>query len=113
MTIMNELCGDEDGCEIRFLMKKWDSDLKTTAAARSGLFFYDTSSGRWRLSTDSEGIDGDNNETHIYNYWGCYFTDHQHINSVAQNDGTKQLYLLTWDQSGTNANKTCEMVIDD
>jgi hypothetical protein len=117
MGIMVELCGDEDGCGIRFLMKRWDGNDKTAAANRYAHFFYDNGTGKYRLdfpqNDGAEATDGDGGETHIYSYWGCRFSDYNHVNNNPVNDGEKSLYLLTWTDNGTNATKTCEMVVID
>ena len=113
-TIITELCGDEDGCEVRMVMKRWDSDAETAGASRGPfLFFYDAPSGRYRFSSDVVGIDNNTTRTHIATAFGCYFSDYRHIGGTPQNDTEVGFHLLTWVENGTNANKTCEIIFED
>ena len=50
--VMEELCGDPDGCQIRMGMTKWDNKEQTETASRSNLLYYGKDKGRWRQSLE-------------------------------------------------------------
>ena len=60
MDIVNELCGDEDGCRVRAIMRRWNSDTETEGASWAGngyILTYVAADGHWRI-TDTVGVDG-------------------------------------------------------
>ena len=109
--VINDLCGDADGCEYRLGMTRWDDDNLTETASRMGLFYY-SSNGRWRSSEDQTGADGNRSTDHIKNVWDtCYFTDADYSNGSNQ-DNDKGLSLLVWSGYG-NSGRTCELTLID
>ena len=112
--VMNNLCGDADGCEVRIGMTRYSSGAETEAASRGPfLFYYTPSNGRWRLSNDSSGDDGDGATGHVINIWNtCYFTDSTYENYVDQGDQAQGMSLLLWNGYG-GANRTCELTLID
>ncbi len=120
MNIVSELCGDEDGCRMRFNMRYWSGFESEAASDGSGhpssyLFTYDISNGRWRLGGTS-GVDGNGSVEHVISIYSgaCYFTDGQYSGYVNQGDpATKQLGLLIWNGAYTNAARTCELTLED
>lgn len=115
MAIIGELCGDEDGCNVRFYMRKWNSNVETAAAMRSGFVFnYNVADGKWRISnSDTQGQDGAGGTQQIYEWWDCYFTDGNYSANTNLGDPGIGLGLLTWYDEYTNAGKTCEIMFED
>jgi hypothetical protein len=112
-VIIEEYCGDYDGCEIVLGMTRWDSSLKTQMAHRTFHFHYNNSDGRWRASTDAEGVDGDNSRVHVYNAFDtCYFTERPYTDYNDGLDNSRSMYLLLWN-GYSNPSRTCEMSIQD
>jgi hypothetical protein len=113
-SVIIDLCGDADGCQVIMGMTRWDSTAKTETAARQFRFYYSPASGRWRASdTDTNDIDGDGGRTHvrdIYNH--CYFTDGPYVNFASQGDPARGMHLLmTNEYNGTQ--RTCEITFMD
>ena len=115
--VINELCGDQDGCEFRLGMTRWDNDRSTQTASKTGVLYYSISDGRWRTSSNSgdvEGIDGNNATNHVMNAWDtCYFTDGPYSGSREQGDSAIGMYLLSWTGGFGNAGRTCELTLID
>lgn len=110
--VINDLCGDADGCEYRLGMTRWDNDTHTETPSRSGLFYYSINEGRWRSSEDQIGVDGNGTTEHVKNVWDtCYLTDADYSNG-SNNDRDKGLSLLVWTGYG-NAGRTCELTLID
>ena len=117
------LCGDEDGCEVRLGMTKWDNDTQTETASRSSLFYYSSGNGHWRASSgiaawDASGIDGDGKTAHVLVHpWRvCHFTDGNYSKNVNNGDSQKGMELLMWEaDKGKNqgTNRTCELTLID
>lgn len=113
MTIINELCGDEDGCIVRGLMRRWSNNTQTQAATRGPyVFTYNDADGHWRLY-DNEGIDGSGGTQHVWQWWDCYLTDGVYSNGSNLGDPGKGLGLLNWNSDYSNASKTCEITFED
>jgi hypothetical protein len=115
MNIINELCADEDGCRVSLYMRRWTAGTESEGATDQPIwvFFYNSSDHRWRLG-GSSGIDGSGGTQHILHVFGCYFTDGSYSGGTDLGDGAVGLGLLNWNENSyNNANKTCELVIDD
>ena len=114
--VLEDLCGDQDGCEFRLAMTRWDNDQETESASRSGLFYYSKNDGRWRASfegTDAAGVDGDGATQHVKYIWStCYFTDGNYSNFADEGDKQKGMQLLVWN-GYTHRNRTCELTLID
>lgn len=113
-SVIEDLCGDADGCQVVMGMTRWDSAIKTETASRQFRFYYVPGSGRWRASdTDNNDVDGDGGRTHvrdIYNH--CYFTDGPYVNFTSQGDPARGMHLLmTNEYSGST--RTCEITFMD
>lgn len=112
--VINDLCGDPDGCEFRLGMSRWDNDRTTQTASRHGIFYYSISDGRWRADLgDVEGVDGNNVTNHAANIWDtCYFTDSSYSNYKDQGDSQKGMYLLVWN-GFKNPGRACDLTLID
>ena len=112
--VINELCGDQDGCEFRLGMSRWDNDRSTQTASKHGIFYYSTSDGRWRTNLgDVEAVDGNNATNHVVNAWDtCYFTDGPYAGNRELGDATLGMYLLVWN-GFKNAGRVCSLTLID
>lgn len=115
-SVVEDLCGDPDGCEFRLAMTRWSSDRDTESASRSGLFYYSKVDGHWRASSgesDASGVDGDGKTQHVRGIWGtCFFTDGTYSQYRDLGDKEKGMQLLIWN-GYTHPNRTCELTIID
>jgi hypothetical protein len=116
--VMEDYCGDEDGCEVVIAMRNWTSANTSGMVASYKLhFFYDVATLRWRADDYSAGTQGrDNNGSgnHVINAWGaCYFTDSVYIGGASQGDNEKGMHLLYWTEYLNSNNKRCEITISD
>ncbi len=112
--VIDDLCGDSDGCEYRLGMTRWDNDTLTETASRTGLLYYSTGDGRWRSSEDQTGVDGNRITEHVKNVWDtCYFTDAPYFQRTGQRDEQRGMYLLVWFGGYSNKNRTCELTLID
>lgn len=113
MNIIVELCGDEDGCMVRGLMRKWSNNTQTEAASRGPyIFTYNDADGHWRLY-DNTGVDGSGGTQHVWQWWDCYLTDGNYSNGSNLGDPGKGLGLLNWNSDYSYTNKTCEITFVD
>jgi hypothetical protein len=114
--VLVALCGDADGCEIRLGMTRWDNNIETETASRSGMFYYSAVDGRWRASfgeTDVTGVDGNSVTEHVKNIWNtCFFTDGSYAGYRDLGDKDKGMQLLLWN-GYKNQNRTCELTLID
>ena len=115
-NVLEDLCGDQDGCEYRLAMTRWSSDRDTESASRSGILYYSKGDGHWRASSgesDAFGVDGDGTTQHVKDIWGtCYFTDGNYTQYENQGDKEKGMQLLVW-KDYTHPNRTCELTLID
>ncbi len=123
--VINELCGDPDGCQFRLGMTRWSLDSETETASLTGLFYYSMRDGHWRTSmlaqlgketklAEAIGVDGNKITDHVGNAWDtCYFTDTPYSGSQSQGDSAIGMYLLSWTGGYTNAGRTCELTLID
>ena len=114
MTIVNDLCKDEDGCEVTLGMRNWASVSDPGSVASRGpyRFYMSQTSNWWRLSnTDVQGFDG-NTVQHILTAWDCYFTDGEYT-SGAGTDSSVQMGLLNWTDEYNDPQMVCTLDIDD
>ncbi|MEN6489149.1 MAG: hypothetical protein ABFD66_09790 [Smithella sp.] len=115
--IIESLCGDPDGCEIRLAMTRWSDDTLSESASRSSLFYYSKNKDgqlRWRASlNDSSGIDNNGRTEHVMEIWStCYFTDGTYSQYKDLGDKEAGLQLLIWNNF-KHQNRTCELTIID
>ena len=115
--VINDLCGDQDGCEVRLGMTRWDNNALTETASKPALFYYSTADGRWRASSgvagDASGVDGKDGTQHVLNAWDtCYFTDSQYSGVRDLGDTAIGMNLLVWTGYG-NPGRTCELTLID
>ncbi len=115
--VLEALCADPDGCQVRLAMTRWDADDKTESASVFFTFYYSAPDGRWRASqTDansSNGFDGNGMTQHVRSIWGtCYFTDGTYDQYHNQGDKQKGMQLLVWHKYN-NQNRTCECTLID
>ncbi len=115
MTIVNDLCKDEDGCAVTLGMRNWNSAGQPGLTASQGPYrFFISQTSNWsRLSnTHAEAADGNGTVNHILQSWDCYFTDGEYV-SGANSDSTVQLGLLNWNSVYNDPNMVCVLDIED
>lgn len=120
-SIINNYCGDLDGCQVIIGMRNWYSGgVRTEVAGYDFHFWYSTSNGRWRRSSsigEVTGDDGNGSTEHVIDAFGaCYFTDGNYTNGVHQNDPGRGMNLLYWTaytNGNANPKKQCELTIID
>jgi hypothetical protein len=122
MDILDELCGDADGCEFRLGLTRWDTSNYLAAASDGGRLYYSPSDGAWRTDrNDGNFVSGDGNIDHVVNggnsingpTWDtCYFTDGDYLNFTQLGDSNRGLSLLMWN-GYTGVNRTCELTLID
>ncbi len=120
MNIVADLCGDEDGCRVRFIMRYWggvESEGASDGNGQTGsyLFTYDISNGRWRWG-GANGVDGNGTTEHALSIFSgaCYFTDGNYSGFSGLGDPAgRQMGLLIWNGAYTNAARTCELTLED
>ncbi|WP_223788722.1 hypothetical protein [Marinicella meishanensis] len=102
-AILENYCGDLDGCRIILGMRNWFSGtVHGELVMAVTQFHYDPVTRYWRTQEDNgafvTGIDNSNTGTHIVMdiYSGCFFTDSVFINAVNQNDNEVGMHLLYW-----------------
>ena len=140
MTIVNELCKDEDGCDISVGMRDWASSAQPGNVASFGpyRFFVSESSNWWRISDSAQrdgffhnqnldpgsffvthhaGEDGNGVVRHILRSHDCYFTDGKYELDADGNpkatDDTVGFGLLNWFANYRDTNMVCTLDIDD
>jgi hypothetical protein len=112
-SIINQYCGDDDGCEIVIGMTRWVSNTESEMAHRRIHFHYDITSHRWRADTDVWGIDGDNSSIHVISLFEyCMFTEQPYVDYSARGDNQVGMYFLVW-APGANGNRRCEISFAD
>ncbi|HKY44354.1 MAG TPA: hypothetical protein VJM50_14805 [Pyrinomonadaceae bacterium] len=126
--VINDLCGDPDGCQFRLGMTRWSSDAATETASITGLFYYSISDGHWRTSMlaqvgtdvkpkESVGVDGDKTTQHVADGWSvCFFTDSPYSNYQDKSDPDIGMYLLVWKNDTANwrnPGRTCSLTLID
>jgi hypothetical protein len=111
--VIDDYCGDPEGCEIRIGMTRWTNDTQTETANRGPyLFYYSIPDGHWR-HLDTAGVDGNNTTQHVINIWSvCFFTDGNYSGYANQGDPDIGMNLLLWNGYG-GATRTCELTIID
>jgi hypothetical protein len=120
-SIINNYCGDSDGCQVIIAMRNWwSSGLRTEPAGYDFHFWYTPSNGRWRRSDSLgsvTGDDGDGSTAHVINAFdACYFTDGDYNNGSNLNDrgtGMNLLYWTGYTNGSTSVKKQCELTIID
>lgn len=126
--VINDLCGDQDGCQFRLGMTRWTSNTETETASMTGIMYYSTADGHWRTSLvglqglglvtkEAGGIDGNKKTEHVGDAWStCFFTDSPYSRYQDQSDPDKGMYLLVWKNDRdnyTNPGRTCELTLID
>lgn len=111
-AIINDLCGDEDGCNVTITMTNWIGGY-TESASRSTQLFYSIANGRWRIPSDISGIDGNNATDHILSLFETYFfTDAAYIN-FSSTDNAIGLNFLHWNGAGYSPSATGRLILED
>jgi hypothetical protein len=77
MTVLNSICGDQDGCTVKYGMKNWGSVVGDVPPAYYDFrLFIDPTTRRWRIhGGDSFNLRDNDSSTAEYAAWDCYFTD--------------------------------------
>ncbi|MCX4026167.1 hypothetical protein H0A36_22035 [Endozoicomonas sp. SM1973] len=108
-AVIDEFCGDIDGCRMRMAMYNWDGTGRT--ASRSNLFYYNSTNNAWRAEGgDAQGTDVNGTTQHIMQSWSCYFTDGNYNNWKNLGDSEPGFGLLSWNQYNA---EECRLTIID
>lgn len=95
IAVIEDLCGDEDGCEVLLMMYNWDGTKRTTNQQYS--FFYNRTNKNWRTSQNNAGTNNNGVLTHVIIDNSCYFTDSKYTGRASGADD-KDFYLLNWNE---------------
>lgn len=110
-----ELCGDEDGCQLRLGMEGWRGPTGPhgkRVAFKSAVFHYEGETKKWRSSYNNNDSDNNNRVSqHVMQVWSCYFTDGKYKNFNNLGDIDTSFSLLSSRDQGYNAN--CRLTIID
>lgn len=121
MDVIDDLCGDPDGCDFRLGMTRWDASEVLSAANGGGRLYYSPTNGAWRSNlNDGNFVSGDGVVDYVLNLgapggsaWNtCYFTDGDFVGYVSTGDATRGMSLLLWN-GFSGPNRTCELTIFD
>ena len=111
ISVIEDLCGDGDGCKVRLWMENYDA-AKNAPASTSNLLFYDKLTKKFRSmyphdksGTNNDGVIGQ----HAIHSWSCFLTDSQYSNSVLVADD-KDMHLLNWN---AYSGETCKIMFED
>jgi hypothetical protein len=115
-TLTDQLCRDKDGCEVTLQMVNWDvGNFPGLAASRTERLFISETSRHWRFSNiDVSGLD--NNATHEYSVFDCYFTDAENYTGVPNGrlDSANGFALLNIAGGAySDATTTCRVIMID
>jgi hypothetical protein len=114
--VVDRLCGDQDGCEVRLGMTHWNDGTETETASVSFLFYYSPGDGRWRSSENTGpayGVDGNSSVQHAGNAFNtCFFTDGAYASYSSSNDNARGMNLLLWN-GWKGGSRTCELTLID
>ncbi|MGI0119523.1 LamG-like jellyroll fold domain-containing protein [Zooshikella sp. RANM57] len=109
-----ELCGDEDGCQLRLGVDVEEKSNSTINQFEHSMFFYNKNTKKWyghsgsgRFGTNGDGISGKN----IFINEPCWFNDSRYKNWKDQNDDDLNFSLVSWSTYGFKAN--CRLTIID
>jgi hypothetical protein len=120
--ILNDYCGDEDGCSVSLHMRNFDPARKKVMAGVTARHFTldDVANNQqqyWdmRDSASNVAIGFDNNGAvqhvlQIYN--ACYFTDGEYVNGQGS-DNKPGFGLLNWYGAYDALTMTCVLIIED
>lgn len=99
---LKNLCGDEDGCEVRLSMNNFGTTTPAhlnAPASTSALFYLNTVSNQWRTSESSpkRGAFGNGSIEHALSLFNtCYLTDGYYKGSTPSGDKNLGLSLMYW-----------------
>ncbi|MFO0587907.1 MAG: hypothetical protein U0441_10225 [Polyangiaceae bacterium] len=112
--ILEDYCGDVDGCDMTLSMRYWTGAEPEKASRGPNKFYYDIISRRWRMAnTDTSGTDGAGGTQHVLNAWSCYFTDGVYNNFADQGDAGVGMALMIWNTPYSNPVLECELILED
>lgn len=113
-TLLEDYCGDYDGCDVTLSMRYWTGFEAEKASRGPNKFYYDISSRRWRMAnTDTAGTDGAGGTQHVLNAWSCYFTDGAYNNFADQGDAAIGMSLMIWNTPYSSPVMECELILED
>lgn len=113
-TVLEDYCGDIDGCSFTLSMRYWTGFESEKAARGPYKLYYDVPTRRWRVSnTDAAGVDGNNATNHVLGYNSCYFTDGNYNAFADQGDATVGMSLMIWNTPYSNPVLECELILED
>lgn len=112
--ILEDYCGDFDGCNVTLSMRYWTGLEAEKASRGPNKFYYDVPSRRWRMAnTDTSGVDGTGTTQHAANVNSCYFTDGVYNAFADQGDPGVGMALLIWNSPYSNPVLECELILED
>ncbi len=113
-ALLEDYCGDYDGCDVTLSMRYWTGFEAEKASRGPNKFYYDVPSRRWRMAnTDTAGTDGAGGTQHALNAWSCYFTDGSYNAFADQGDGAVGMALMIWNTPYSNPVLECELILED
>jgi hypothetical protein len=112
--LLEDYCGDYDGCNVTVSMRYWSGFEAEKASRGPNKFYYDVPTRRWRMAnTDAAGIDGQGGTQQAMNAWSCYFTDGAYNNFADQGDTAVGMALMIWNSPYSNPVLECELILED
>lgn len=112
--VLEDYCGDYDGCDVTLSMRYWTGFEAEKASRGPNKFSYDIPSHRWRFAnTDVSGTDGAGGTQHALNAWSCYFTDGSYNNFADLGDAAVGMSLMIWNTPYANPVMECEIILED
>ena len=123
-SIMEDYCGDADGCRFILGMRNWwNGSVRSELAHTDSHFSYDPITGNWRTSdatgTGVYGTDNNGSTNNVRELFGaCYFSDGVWVNGANQGDNEVGMHLLYWSNYvnlalPTDQIKQCELTLID
>lgn len=116
VPIVDQLCRDDDGCQVTLQMVNWDAvNQPGNVASRSVRLFISQTSRWWRTSSDIFGLDVDSTLDDFI-LFDCYLTDAETPTAGAnQRADTNAGFGLLNVAGGSysDATTTCRVAIED
>jgi hypothetical protein len=118
-SVMNDYCGDDDGCRITLIMRNWDSaGINPDASVGPYYFHYNTKSKMFRVAYFPHefwyagGTNGNSKTEHAMRAWDCFLTDGLYALGPDSSTDTpgSSMYLLNY---ALNYKADCVLLIDD
>ena len=120
-AILNQLCGDVDGCKASLYMRSWDASniglLAGVGPHGVSLSALNATQTRFRTgnpidSSVTTGVDNNGAVNHALQAYDCYFTDAEYLNGSGT-DTAAGFNVLNWNSVYPATTMVCVLVIDD